>query len=995
MPLFKGKQNMGRNIATEMAAGKPRAQSIAIALSVARRKGKAEGGPVAEPQRGGIMDALAMVSQYLRGSYAEGGATKKKPEPSAPPPIMPEAYDRYENPLLPLMRTYGGAFGAGVVDPMGVPSWALTQIPEKYSPVSGANADWYKRRMQEARDESPTAAGAGSAVLPALLAGPLVGGPLLGAGSTAEAMTVMPPIMGIGAAGGRIKNAIDDMSRHPDRKRRPQAAYPPEGAYAEGGPVQGYAPGGWIGEEYTPSAMTEDILPARPKSPVPDFLLQQLAEARNAESPLHGQEFPAGIFAPAMTMAEMTGVPSMVRGASALREGQKTGDTPKMIEGGIEAGLGALPVAGRAYHGLKTLGSAAKPYVLPAMAGMGALGSGSAAQAPGETSPEEKLKGLYSDLAAAQARRQAAETRMNIEAPPGSPPSKKGERWSAAKQDADRAAAEIEGLRPLIQRVEAQNSPEAKLEAEKQKKKFEEDQRLKMANTSLRETHPEATWAAPVAGAMAGAYFGSKIKSGAVGKFNTKIDDLLARWAPAVEKAQRGDAAAAVEAQELGKQFAALQKAGPGGTGKALTAGAASGEVATFLPDEIDLARSIPGSQLQQNVFKPYQDDPLLFPKRLAVGALTGAGPAEIAALMAGRNASSPLGFGAATKAISDAGPKGAPPTPMSLRPAPESRPALLTGPESSPQVRLSSPEASELAPGRLVDKMDAGRSAVAPALSDVRPDAVEKALNLTKARQLPAPEALPSPAASAAPVRPAWASDPPPGVKLKKGYHWDGTQNQPRHETGTYGEMPKYSAPKVTKSDVGKVKPNGKGHSSDLEEIAPGIPKKPVREPGADDPGFRKYGGAVAGALRTVAKYATGGKVGGPLKSNAGGRTDVIPTSVQSGSYILPADYVNSIGEDSSAHGHRVWQAMQDKVVSDFYGANAQVAKKQMAAGGNATNKVPIMAAGDEHVVPPEVVKAFGRGSMEAGHERLNKMVMEERQRHIRRLASLPPPAK
>ena len=39
MPLLKGKGNIGHNIQTEMAHGKPRKQAIAIALSVARRGG--------------------------------------------------------------------------------------------------------------------------------------------------------------------------------------------------------------------------------------------------------------------------------------------------------------------------------------------------------------------------------------------------------------------------------------------------------------------------------------------------------------------------------------------------------------------------------------------------------------------------------------------------------------------------------------------------------------------------------------------------------------------------------------------------------------------------------------------------------------------------------------------------------------------------------------------------------------------------------------------
>lgn len=38
MPLLKGKKNIGKNIKTEMAHGKPKKQAIAIALSVAKRK---------------------------------------------------------------------------------------------------------------------------------------------------------------------------------------------------------------------------------------------------------------------------------------------------------------------------------------------------------------------------------------------------------------------------------------------------------------------------------------------------------------------------------------------------------------------------------------------------------------------------------------------------------------------------------------------------------------------------------------------------------------------------------------------------------------------------------------------------------------------------------------------------------------------------------------------------------------------------------------------
>lgn len=40
MPLLKGKENIGTNIRTEEAAGKPHAQALAIALSTAYGKRK-------------------------------------------------------------------------------------------------------------------------------------------------------------------------------------------------------------------------------------------------------------------------------------------------------------------------------------------------------------------------------------------------------------------------------------------------------------------------------------------------------------------------------------------------------------------------------------------------------------------------------------------------------------------------------------------------------------------------------------------------------------------------------------------------------------------------------------------------------------------------------------------------------------------------------------------------------------------------------------------
>ncbi len=169
--------------------------------------------------------------------------------------------------------------------------------------------------------------------------------------------------------------------------------------------------------------------------------------------------------------------------------------------------------------------------------------------------------------------------------------------------------------------------------------------------------------------------------------------------------------------------------------------------------------------------------------------------------------------------------------------------------------------------------------------------------------------------------------------------------------------------------------------------------PSPKIKVPKLKNQGVYANGGIITSALRAAARYATGGRVGvGPLKSQDGGRTDTLPLNVPSGAFVLPADFISSIGENNTDAGQKAWQQVEKQVVARHYGANAGAATKHMAAGGSSP-KVPIMAAGGEYVVAPEVVAAFGGGNVDAGHKKLEKMVTDERQRHIRKLASLPAP--
>lgn len=144
---------------------------------------------------------------------------------------------------------------------------------------------------------------------------------------------------------------------------------------------------------------------------------------------------------------------------------------------------------------------------------------------------------------------------------------------------------------------------------------------------------------------------------------------------------------------------------------------------------------------------------------------------------------------------------------------------------------------------------------------------------------------------------------------------------------------------------------------------------------------------------------------VHGPLKSKDGGRTDTLPITVRSGSFVLPADVVSHLGEGNSDAGQQV-------VHSIFYGpygikplgggrkiAGSKTTKKTTtktyADGGSVGGPVEILAAGGEHVLPPEVIAKVGGGDLDHGFRTLDAFVKKVRKDHIKTLKSLPPPAK
>jgi len=154
----------------------------------------------------------------------------------------------------------------------------------------------------------------------------------------------------------------------------------------------------------------------------------------------------------------------------------------------------------------------------------------------------------------------------------------------------------------------------------------------------------------------------------------------------------------------------------------------------------------------------------------------------------------------------------------------------------------------------------------------------------------------------------------------------------------------------------------------------------------------------AVAIALNT-ARHARA--TGGPLKmpkpprgpsgvhlgaihSPVAGRTDHLPMHVPSGSYVIPADIVSSLGEGNTMAGYRAVKMM-------FKGAPYGA----YAAGGGVGEPVPIVAAGGEYVLSPDEVIWAGGGDLDAGHRALDKWITDTRKDLINTLKKLPGPKK
>ena len=117
-----------------------------------------------------------------------------------------------------------------------------------------------------------------------------------------------------------------------------------------------------------------------------------------------------------------------------------------------------------------------------------------------------------------------------------------------------------------------------------------------------------------------------------------------------------------------------------------------------------------------------------------------------------------------------------------------------------------------------------------------------------------------------------------------------------------------------------------------------------------------------------------------GPIHSSVAGRTDHLNMHVPSGSYVIPADIVSSLGEGNTMAGFRA--------VNKMFSA---APKTDESIG----EPVPIVAAGGEYVLRPSEVLWVGRGDMKMGHDALDKWILSARKELIQTLKGLEPPKK
>lgn len=153
---------------------------------------------------------------------------------------------------------------------------------------------------------------------------------------------------------------------------------------------------------------------------------------------------------------------------------------------------------------------------------------------------------------------------------------------------------------------------------------------------------------------------------------------------------------------------------------------------------------------------------------------------------------------------------------------------------------------------------------------------------------------------------------------------------------------------------------------------------------------------------------HAAGSHPPGLIASAVPGRTDRHSINVPSGSYIMPADHVSSLGEGNTLAGSKVLDGMfKAPGMTHLHSSIPRPPSLPHFARGGAANEgrsVPIIVAGGEYLLHPDQVRHAdeivnrlppGHGDLKRGHDALDHWVVEQRKKHRKTLAALPAPKK
>ena len=129
----------------------------------------------------------------------------------------------------------------------------------------------------------------------------------------------------------------------------------------------------------------------------------------------------------------------------------------------------------------------------------------------------------------------------------------------------------------------------------------------------------------------------------------------------------------------------------------------------------------------------------------------------------------------------------------------------------------------------------------------------------------------------------------------------------------------------------------------------------------------------------------------GGFIATDVPGRTDKHYVTVKEGSYVLPADHVSALGQNNSIAGAKVVKDMFSH--GTRYGPRLKIPAFATGGGIQERDGVPVVVAGGEIILPPDIVRRIGNGDLQKGHSILDKWVLATRKKHISKLKSLKPP--